>query len=251
MELQESILLNPYKITGVGMTSVENEKMQFAANLTHDLRSPLSGIRTTAEVLKKNAHNADDQRLLQNIVNTTTHLADIIDHILHMSKESSKEDVIYTFSLRQLMSEVVEVVALSAEAKGLALYADLTKDYFITADRYRCFRILLNLVENAVKYTQKGHVLIRSTVKNDLVMLEVEDTGIGISKAKQVDIFNCYTQLESGSLHCNGIGLGLHLVLLFTKQMGGDVTVKSRKNKGSTFSFSFPSLSHHEEVSVI
>ncbi|MBY0544195.1 MAG: HAMP domain-containing histidine kinase [Gammaproteobacteria bacterium] len=229
------------------MMNVVNEKLQFAANLTHDLRSPLSGIKTTAEVLKKSSLDSDDRRLLQNIVNTTTHLAGIIDHILHMSKESSKEDVIYTFSLRQLMSEVVEVVALSAEAKGLALYADLTKDYFITADRYRCFRILLNLVENAVKYTQNGHVLIRSSLQSNLVMLEVEDTGIGISKAKQTDIFNCYTQLEAGSLHCSGIGLGLHLVLCFAKQMGGEVTVKSRKNKGSTFRFSFSSIESESE----
>ncbi|MBY0544975.1 MAG: HAMP domain-containing histidine kinase [Gammaproteobacteria bacterium] len=229
------------------MISVENEKMQFAANLTHDLRNPLAGIKTTAEVLEKNSLNADDKRLLQNIVNTTTHLADIIDHILHMSKESSKEEAIYTFSLRQLISEVTEVVALSAEAKGLALYADLSKDYFITADRYRCFRILLNLVENAIKYTEEGHILIRSLVQDNQVLLEVEDTGIGISEEKQADIFDCYTQLETGSLHCNGIGLGLHLVLCFAKQIGGEISVKSQKSKGSTFSFSFPSLESQEE----
>ncbi|MBY0545355.1 MAG: HAMP domain-containing histidine kinase [Gammaproteobacteria bacterium] len=229
------------------MVNLETEKMQFAANLTHDLRNPLAGIKTTAEVLKAHVNNADDKRLLQNIVNTTNHLADIIDHILHMSKESSKEEAVYTFSLRQLISEVVEVVALSAEAKGLALFVDLSKDYFITADRYRCFRILLNLVENAVKYTEEGHILIRSSIQSSQVLLEVEDTGVGISEEKQIDIFNCYTQLERGTLRCHGIGLGLHLALCFAKQMGGDIDVKSQKNKGSTFSFSFPSLPNQEE----
>ncbi|NNM59182.1 MAG: HAMP domain-containing histidine kinase [Legionellales bacterium] len=220
--------------------ALANEKMQFAANITHDLLSPIAGIKSTAEVLiNTHTHSSDEERLLKNIVNTTTQMTKFIDHVLKMSKESSTEEAIYTFSLRQLIADVIEIVSLSAEAKNLAIYIDASKDRVITADRYRCFRVLLNLVENAIKYTQKGHVLIRFTCENERIILDVEDTGIGISKEKQVDIFNCYTQLEAGSLLGEGIGLGLHLALLFAKQIGGEITIRSKKNKGSVFSFSF------------
>ena len=228
------------------MISIENEKIQFAANMTHDLRNPLAGIKITAQVLKQHAHSPDDERLLQNIVNTTTHLSGIIDHILQMSKESGKEEAIASFSLSQLITEVIEIISLSAAAKNLTLYADLSNDIMVTADRYRCFRVLLNLVENAVKYTKKGHILIRYAVQDDNIMLEVEDTGIGMTKKQQAEIFKCYSQLETGSLRSEGIGLGLHLALLFAQQMGGKITVKSKKNKGSVFSFSLKLLTSRQ-----
>ena len=78
--------------------------------------------------------------------------------------------------------------------------------------------MLLNLVENAIKYTEKGYIIIRFSCEGEHIILSVEDTGIGISKDKQADIFNCYTQLESGSLLAQGVGLGLHLALVFAEQ---------------------------------
>ena len=222
-------------------STVKNEKIQFAANITHDLQNPLTGIKITAQALiKAHPYSADEERLLQNIVNTTNNMSKFITHILRMSKESNKEEAIATFSIHQLIMEVIEMVALSAEAKGLPIYLDVPKDMRITADRYRCFRILLNLVQNAVKYTEKGHISIRFAYQNDTVTLSVEDTGIGISKEKQADIFKCYAQLDAGFLHAEGIGLGLHLALLFAQQVGGEIAVKSKSKKGSTFIFSLP-----------
>lgn len=226
------------------MISVENEKVQFAANMTHDLLNPLSGIRLTAELLQKKLTDLNDQRLAKNIVTAANHLLKMVDHVLKMSRETDKELKICTFSLRELVSEVIGTVAITAEVKNIALNIDLPQDYIVTTDRNRCFRVLLNLVENAIKYTPKGHILIRSTCQNNVIRLDVEDTGIGISKEKQASIFCCYTQLEAGLLGSEGIGLGLHLVLLFAEQMGGKITVESKKNKGSTFSFSFKSLTN-------
>jgi signal transduction histidine kinase len=222
-------------------STLKNEKIQFAANITHDLQNPIAGIKITAQALiKAYPYSKDEERLLQNIVNTTNNMSKFITHILRMSKESNKEESISTFSIYQLIIEVIGMVALSAEAKGLPINMDVPKNMMITADRYRCFRILLNLVQNAVKYTEKGQISIRFSYKNDSITLEVEDTGIGISKEKQADIFNCYMQLDAGFLHAEGIGLGLHLALLFAQQVGGEIAVKSKKNKGSTFSFSLP-----------
>lgn len=232
------------------MISVNNENIQFAANITHDLRNPLAGIKITAQVLKQHAHSSDDERLLQNIVNTTTHLSNIIDNILTMSKESSKEEAIYSFSLRELVTDVMQIVTLSVEAKKLGFYVDLSKDIIITGDRYRCFRILLNLVENAIKYTHRGHISLRYSLENNLVTVEIEDTGIGMTKKQQADIFKCYTQLESGSLASSGVGLGLHLVQLFTEQMGGKITVKSKIKKGSIFCFSLPYLTDSAQNTI-
>ncbi|MFN7096233.1 MAG: sensor histidine kinase [Gammaproteobacteria bacterium] len=225
------------------MDSAEKEKIQFAANMTHDLRNPIAGIKIAAEVImKKHIYDADEERLLQNIVKTSNKLDDIITHILKMSKESSAEEAICTFSLNQLITDVIDTVSLAAEAKNLILRADLLNDKIITADRFRCFRILLNLVENAVKYTEKGHIIIRGQHINGIITFQVEDTGIGISKKEQAEIFKCYTQLRKGYLNSKGIGLGLHLALVFARQMGGEITVKSKKYKGSTFSFSFKPL---------
>ena len=223
------------------MISIENEKIQFAANITHDLQNPLTGIKITAQALiKAHPYSEDEERLLQNIVNTTNNMSKFITHILRMSKESNTEEAISTFSIRQLITSVIEIVSLSAEAKALPIYVDVSKDMMITADRYRCFRILLNLVQNAVKYTEKGQISIRFSYQNDTVTLAVEDTGIGISKEKQADIFKCYTQLNAGFLHAEGIGLGLHLALLFAQQVDGEIAVKSKRKKGSIFSFSLP-----------
>ncbi len=224
------------------MSTIENDKIQFMANVTHDLLNPLSGIRMTARMLKENLTNLEDRRLAENIAMATIHLSETIERILKMSKETSKEAVIERFSLRRVMIEVIKTVAISAEAKNLPIYLDFAKDYVVMADKYRCFRVLLNLVENAIKYTKKGHVLIHCLCEDEAITLVVEDTGIGISKEKQAAIFDCYAQLDAGLLDCQGIGLGLHLALLFAQQMGGEITVKSRKNKGSTFSFSFKSL---------
>ena len=233
----------------IDMINVENEKMQFAANITHDLRNPIAGIKATVEALiRTRSHSSDEERLLQNIINTTNHMTKLIDHVLQISKESNTEEAIYTFSLRQLIADVIEIISLSAEAKNLAIFVDVSKDLMITADRYRCFRILLNLVQNAIKYTETGHILIRFSSQNGFITLEVEDTGIGISKEKQSDIFKCYNQLETGLLHAGGIGLGLHLALLFAEQMNGKITVKSKQKKGSKFSFSFKSLSESGAV---
>ena len=229
----------------IDMINIEHQNMQFAANITHDLRNPLAGIKITAQVLQQHASSPDDERLLQNIVNTTNHLSGIIDHILKMSKESAKAETTDAFSFNTLIVDVIELLSLSAEAKNLTLYADLSEDIMVMADRYRCFRILLNLVENAIKYTKKGHILIRYAIQNDRITVEVEDTGIGITKKQQAEIFKCYTQLETGCLKADGIGLGLHLALVFAQQMGGKIAVKSKKNKGSVFSFSFQSLITH------
>lgn len=223
------------------MISVEDEKIQFAANMTHDLRNPLAGIKLSAEVLAKQIHDPDGQQLIQNIVKTSQRLTEMVDYFLKMSRQSGKEECLISFSLRELINEVMDVVTPSAQAKSLTLCADVASDIMVTADRYRCFRVLLNLAENAIKYTQNGHVLIRSSSQGSQVTLEVEDTGIGIAKKYQQAIFTCYTQLQAGSLPTIGIGLGLHLAFLFAQQMEGKLTVKSKKNKGSTFSFSFPS----------
>lgn len=242
MELQDNFSLNLHKTKGINMSTSENDKIQFMANVTHDLLNPLCGIQLTARMLQKTLTNPEEQRLAENIAMATTHLSQTIDHILKMSKETNKEALIECFSLRRMVMDVVKTVSITADAKNIQIYVDFSKDYVVTADKYRCFRILLNLVENAIKYTEKGHILIRSLCEDGTITLAVEDTGIGISKEKQATIFNCYTQLDAGLLDCQGIGLGLHLALLFAQQMAGEITIKSRKNKGSTFSFSFKSL---------
>ncbi|MFN7098574.1 MAG: sensor histidine kinase [Gammaproteobacteria bacterium] len=229
----------------------EAEKLQFAANLTHDLYNPIAGIKTAAQaIMLTRPHDADEERLLQHIVKTSNKLYDIIAHVLKMSKAVNEEEVICTFSLRQLIDEVVDTVLLSAEAKNLMLKVDLPSDISITTDNSRCYLILLNLVQNAIKYTRKGHVLIRGIKKENSIHIEVEDTGIGISKKNQKEIFKCYKQVKSGSLEMSGIGLGLHLSLQFAEQMSGEITIKSKKNKGSSFIFSFPLLSKDNNQEV-
>ncbi|MES9991516.1 MAG: AAA family ATPase [Candidatus Thiodiazotropha sp.] len=227
-------------------------KSTFLANMSHELRTPLNAILGFSQLLHNDsALNSSQRDNLQIINNSGKHLLKLINDVLEIAKiEAGKlQLVIATFDLHELVHEVVEMMRLRAQQKGLQLILDQTLDFphYVSGDEARMRQILVNLVSNAVKFTEKGEVTVRlgtlETVHH--LLIEVEDTGPGISEADQKNLFKPFVQLSTGGKD-GGTGLGLTIVRQFVHLMEGKISVQSRLGKGTRFRVELPMLEPHK-----
>ncbi len=142
------------------------------------------------------------------------------------------------------MSEVVKSYRLEAQSHGLELKYLEPKEKLSKArvDPDRIRQVIENLVGNAINFTPRGHVYLRSREEKGMVTIEVEDTGVGISPKDQKQLFKKFSQIEAGSPLRKGSGLGLYICKMLVNEFGGDIWVKSKVGKGSTFYFSLPTI---------
>lgn len=230
--------------------ALSKAKSEFIANMSHDVKTPLSGIIGLSEALqttlKGKRHN-----LAQSLVLSGQQLMNFFDNCLDMAKSEEADITLLKehFNLKLLLDQIVELFRPAAENKGVAF--NLTYDNRIPASllgsRASIYRILLNLVGNAIKFTPKGSVSVhaklskKSNKKQVMVRLIVEDTGVGIPKNKQKVIFERFTRLTPAYKGIyEGSGIGLHLVDKFVKAMQGDIYVSSEEGKGSRFLIVLP-----------
>lgn len=222
-------------------------KESFLANMSHEIRTPINGIIGLAHLLK-NSELTDDQTKFVTLLEVSSQsLLGVINDILDISKiEAGKFKIVRSeTNIRHLVQSVFDLMKYRADEKNVALMLDIgdsVPDY-IMADSLRVNQILMNLVGNAIKFTDKGAVTIKVKAlgeKDGFVKLEcsVIDTGIGISKEGLAKVFNSFEQAEDLTAQkYGGTGLGLSIVKRLVDLKGGDLSVSSVSGEGSTFTF--------------
>jgi PAS domain S-box-containing protein len=222
-------------------------KSMFLANMSHELRTPLNAILGFSSLMRNEQYANSGQRDKLDIINRSgEHLLTLINDVLEMSKiEAGRIQLEITpFDLGGLVRDVVDMMRLRAEEKGLRLMLDQTSKFprYIKGDEGRLRQILMNLVGNAVKFTIEGGVTIRLGVKSsdrDHLCIEVEDSGPGITPDDQMRVFQPFVQLV-GSDTYRGTGLGLAITRHFVEMMDGTINVESMPGKGSIFKVDLP-----------
>ncbi len=222
-------------------------KSVFLANMSHELRTPLNAILGFSAMLRREPHLAEGQREKLDIINRSgEHLLTLINDVLEIAKiEAGRLQLeIAPFDLGAMVRDVVDLMRLRAEEKGLWLQLDQSSEFprYIKGDEARLRQILVNLAGNAVKFTKMGGITIRLRVKHGPaphLVIEVEDTGPGISEEDQKRLFKPFAQVgEAGTQ--KGTGLGLAISRQFAELMGGTIGVTSAVGRGSIFRVELP-----------
>ena len=226
-------------------------KTSFLANMSHEIRTPMSGILGYTELLKHRlVHDQEGLEQLQAVKRCGDHLLELIDDILDLSIiEENKSELQYVkCSPLGVVKDALSAVQVSADEKGIDLSLDCETriPQQIISDPARIRQILMNLIGNAVKFTDSGSVTVTLRLveaSNDVKCLQVDikDTGIGISADKLEQIFERFTQVDSSTTrHYGGTGLGLSICQRLATLMGGNITVKSELGQGSLFTVAIP-----------
>ncbi len=221
-------------------------KGSFLANMSHEIRTPMTAILGYADLLLDAAVELEDVRDHARIIRTNgEHLLQILNDILDLSKIEANRTVVETLlvDLHQLVDDVVRTLDLRAREKGIRLVAQVAPDApdTIVTDPTKLRQILVNLVSNAVKFTESGEVrIVAKSVPHDegaMLELEVSDTGIGMTEEQIARLFQPFTQADSTTTRrFGGTGLGLCISKNLAVILGGDITVVSAPGNGSRFS---------------
>ena len=226
-------------------------KSAFLANMSHEIRTPLNAITGYSEILSRTEGQDDRNALIENIQKNSTHLTSIIDNILDISNIEFGKMTILTqkIAVRALFEEVLVTMNSRAEAKGIKFEVSsegLIPEYIHAADS-RVKQVMTNLLGNAIKFTEVGGVSTKFKVENTpagkhFIVIKVKDTGIGISKHDQAELFKSFSQADASSTRrFGGVGLGLVVSKRMAQQFGGEVTlIDSRIGRGSTFELRIP-----------
>ncbi len=222
-------------------------KSQFLATMSHEIRTPMNGVLGSLELLRRSQLDADQRRLVRTASSSGTSLMTILNDVLDHSKiEAGKLHLRYApVSLYAMAMSAITLFRANAEGKQLSLLLDIHPDVpdWIIGDAQRLKQVLLNLVGNAIKFTEHGHVSLLLRRQSAVggwaeVVFEVADSGIGMEPAAAQSLFQPFHQIEGDrSRRRGGTGLGLAISQRIVEAMGGRIEVQSRPDKGSSFRF--------------
>jgi len=230
-------------------------KSQFLAKMSHELRTPLNAILGFTQILTHHSElNKEQQEYLGIIGRSGEHLLSLINDVLEMSKIEAGLVTLNenSFDLYRLLDELEEMLQLKAQTKGLLLVCDRRFDIpqYVKTDESKLRQVLINLLANAIKFTQKGRVKLQVKVKEESCSVEpsnstlqcqllftIEDTGPGIAPEEMSHLFEPFFQSETGRRSMEGTGLGLPISRQFVQLMGGDIRINSQLGKGTVVKF--------------
>lgn len=231
-------------------------KSAFLATMSHEIRTPMNGVLGTARLLKDEGLNSQQAYYVDVINRSGTTLLAILNDVLDYSKIEAGHLEIrpIDFNLKSMVEDVEQLLRVRAQEKQLELSCLVESDLetYWKGDVTRISQVLNNLVGNAIKFTEEGHVDIYVANDPDVanhVMFEVSDSGIGISEQEQITLFDAFTQAKGGLNSKGGTGLGLAISKKIVEAMGGTLNIDSEPGVGSRFCFSIP-LEKGNEVAV-
>jgi signal transduction histidine kinase len=222
-------------------------KSQFLANMSHELRTPLNAILGYTELIVDNIYGEVPEQIasvLERVDRNGRHLLTLINDVLDISKmEAGQLSLSFNdYSMQEIVGNVIAAVESLGDEKNLPLKADLSPGLPLgKGDEQRITQVLLNLVSNAIKFTDEGEVSIKVVVSDDTFQVSVTDTGMGISEADQKLIFEEFQQADGSATRAKGgTGLGLAIARRIVEMHGGRLRVESTLGEGATFTFTLP-----------
>lgn len=230
----------------------------FLANLTHEIRTPINGIVGMSDLLLEQPINFQARHYVRTLQTSAEHLLGLINDVLDFSKLEAGHMQLHNsrFNLYNLAQDVLNIMSGRADAKNIELILDYNQGsaHEIESDPARIRQILFNIVGNAIKFTERGYVLVRirtSSGRHPHLFCQIEDTGAGIPENKIADLFKKYAQIENTSDKAkDGTGLGLAICKNLLHLMGGYITVKSKPGRGTNFLFKVPVRKIYTDASL-
>ena len=225
-------------------------KSEFLANMSHEIRTPINGIKGFISLISQSGLNPTQEKYADIVLKSTSDLTNIVNEILDFSKiESGKLQIIDDdFDLHEVIEQTRDTLFITILAKNidlnLIIYSDTPR--YVCGDKLRIKQILLNLIGNAIKFTDQGEVVVKVSVDEQTstevtILITVEDSGIGISDEDQARLFTAFSQVETAAnRRFTGTGLGLAISKNLVSLMGGEIAVESEPGKGSIFSVRLP-----------
>ncbi len=225
-------------------------KSEFVANISHEVRTPISAVLGMTELLMDTALSGEQVSFVKIVNESAQSLLTIINDILDFSKmEAGRLELeVIDLNIRSIVEGCADWLASSARRRRLALmtYCDPSIPQFVKGDPVRLRQVLLNLASNAIKFTESGEILVkaskfRETEERVVILFQVTDTGIGLSEAARKRLFQPFAQADGSTTRkYGGTGLGLSISKRLVEMMGGEIGVSSEEKKGSTFWFTVP-----------
>jgi len=237
LENSENFLLILYDITEVKLS--EKNKKNLIINISHELKTPLSIIKGYIETLEEELKDSELINFIEIIKKHTDRLIEVLDRMLTISEIESHKIELEELDLEEIIRNVYKLFEKKAKGKNLKFILDIEKVPKIKGDKLKIEQAIINLVDNAFKFTEKGKVEINLKKIENYVLIEIKDTGIGIPKEEIDKIFERFYTVDKGRSK-KGIGIGLSIVKQIINQHNGKIEVESKLNEGSSFKISLP-----------